>query len=118
MRSLWNPYILYPLWIIYTIIIVPPLWNQLIWLVFRSLTRPEYVTAWTAFWLMDFVAMLACLVLVGVEFVRWRKGRLDTRFFLKAGGYLVGYWTWNLAWAIYRRKWYGTWAVFKAAGDL
>lgn len=118
MRSRWNPYVLYLLWILFTIIIVPPLYDQLLYVVIRALTHPESLSGWTAIWLLDFAAMLACLVLVGVELAMFRAGRLETQFFLKASGYLVVYWTWNLAWAVYRRDWYGTVGVLLAAAEL
>lgn len=61
-----------------------------------------------AFWLLDFFAMLACLLLVGVEFARHRTRRLDTTFFLKANAYKFAYWVWNLVYvAVYRRDVYG-----------
>ncbi|KAK4506398.1 hypothetical protein PRZ48_000128 [Zasmidium cellare] len=107
MASLWKPYVLWPLWILQTIILVPPLYYQakLIWL---SLVDPALLSGWTVFWLLDFVAMLACLLLVGTEFARYRAKRLDTGFYLKWNAYKILYWVWNLVYiVVFRRDVYG-----------
>ncbi|KAF2171454.1 hypothetical protein M409DRAFT_18571 [Zasmidium cellare ATCC 36951] len=107
MPSLWKAYALYPLWALQIIVLFPPLYHQ-IESIFLTLTHPAWLSGWTVFWLLDFFAMLACLLLVGVEFARNRTRRLDTTSFLKANAYKLAYWVWNLVYvAVYRRDVYG-----------